>query len=94
MFSSLLRHVWAHQFSLPCYLHCCWLRRTDSHRRSPGYEPGEILLLHPAIIFIDYYVCPNNLVRDGRIELPTTVESGQDSTSELTAHIYGALGGT
>ena len=71
-----------------------WLRVTDSNRRSGAYETPEIPLLQPAIIFIDCYVCPNNLVRDGRIELPTTVESGQDSTSELTAHIYGAPGGT
>jgi hypothetical protein len=26
-----------------------WLRGTDSHRRSSGYEPDELLLLHPAI---------------------------------------------
>ena len=26
-----------------------WLRGTDSNRRSSGYEPGELPLLHPAI---------------------------------------------
>ena len=36
-----------------------WLRETDSHRRSLGYEPSEILLLHPAItLFIPLlYYC-------------------------------------
>ena len=28
-----------------------WLRGTESHRRSSGYEPDEILLLHPAVVF-------------------------------------------
>lgn len=26
-----------------------WKRETDLHRRSPGYEPGKLLLLHPAV---------------------------------------------
>lgn len=29
--------------------HCPWLQRADLHRRSSGYEPGEMLLLHSAI---------------------------------------------
>ena len=28
-----------------------WFRGTDLHRRPPGNEPGEILLLHPGIIY-------------------------------------------
>ena len=28
------------------------MRGTDSHRRSSGYEPDELLLLHPAVLII------------------------------------------
>ena len=43
-----------------------WMRGTDSHRRSSGYEPDELLLLHPALIvytllIIVYTVCNGDL---------------------------------
>ena len=38
-----------------------WLRGTDLHRRSLGYEPSELLLLHPAIKLFMYGYLQNAL---------------------------------
>ena len=41
-----------------------WLRETESHRRSLGYEPSEILLLHPASLVTVYlYLCKTHYIQ-------------------------------
>ena len=47
-----------HDFSCVVFIqhHEIWLRGTESHRRSSGYEPDEILLLHPASLVTVYLV--------------------------------------
>ena len=47
-----------HDFSCVVFIqhHSNWLRGTESHRRSSGYEPDEILLLHPASLVTVYLV--------------------------------------
>lgn len=39
-----------------------WMQRTESHRRSSGYEPNEILLLHSAIKFKQYAKSSDNQI--------------------------------
>lgn len=36
-------------YSASCFLSSSWLRGRDLNPRSPGYEPGEMPLLHPAV---------------------------------------------
>ena len=39
-----------------------WLQGTDSHRRSSGYEPDELLLLHPAIYLMEGTLANNEIL--------------------------------
>ena len=54
-----------------------WLRGTESHRRSSGYEPDEILLLHPAITI--YTSC-------SLVKISTTPSSSSISVRTLSSN--------
>ena len=67
---------------------CYWMRRMDLNQRSLAYETsGDDQTPLPRSIFISF------MVRNKRIELLTSVESGQHSTSELTTLFHTPRGG-
>ena len=43
------------------------LRGQELHLRPQGYEPCELLLLHPAIVGLLYYKWPNGAISDNHL---------------------------
>ena len=69
------------------YHMCYWLRWLDSNQRFLAYETKRMTTSIHRYIFMLF------LVRNKRIELLTSVESGQHSTSELTTLFHTPCGG-
>ncbi len=63
-----------------------WLRRSDLHRRSSGYEPDELLLLHRAINLLSLTTLArmsSSIVT--KIDLPGTINQSRVSRSNFGA---------
>ena len=63
-----------------------WERGRDLHPQPPGYEPGALLLCHPAVIFLKpagNHPSPLNTLINGRADIFTA--AGTNSSEEIIA---------